>query len=204
MRLAVFGENSRTKQYLVNRALGAGYEVVTLRGASPSKLRERTHLTLIDGDAANTGSVSQVVRQSDAVVCFLGNQHGVLDKRADAFMRNIIRNMERNGVERLVVFSANAPAEAHRKSPESGWSSRIRTPWMHKGSTDLRGLLAATPIDWTIVDHPPKSVTLHDDIAEGENDPDKFRTHLAKYLLGQVTDASNVLATVRLPLHESA
>ena len=104
MKLTIFGATSSSGRLLVEKALAAGHEV-TAFVRDPSKLEvTNERLKVVAGDALNAAQVEKAISGSDAVLSTLGPK-GKPAVMAARSTRNIVDEMEKHGVKRLVVVS---------------------------------------------------------------------------------------------------
>ena len=104
MKLTIFGATSYSGRFLVEKALAAGHEV-TAFVRDPSKLEvTNERLKVVAGDALNAAQVEKAISGSDAVLSTLGPK-GKPAVMAARSTRNIVDEMEKHGVKRLVVVS---------------------------------------------------------------------------------------------------
>ena len=103
MKLAIFGSTGTIGLQIVTQALENGH-IVTVFVREPSKLNTRhANLNVIKGDVMDSASVEKAVMGQDAVLCALGA--GSKGAVRSAGTRNIIRAMEKAGVNRFICLS---------------------------------------------------------------------------------------------------
>ena len=112
MRLAVLGATGSVGGELVTQALAAGHEVTALVREHPKPGKIDNRVALVLGNATSPEAVRRTVEGSDAVVSALGHAKGVPDDLLAHAGSNMIAAMRANGVERLVVLSSPAVADA--------------------------------------------------------------------------------------------
>ena len=104
MKLTIFGATSSSGRLVLEKALAAGHEV-TAFVRDPSKLDvTNERLKVVAGDALNAAQVEKAISGSDAVLSTLGPK-GKPAVMAARSTRNIVDEMEKHGVKRLVVVS---------------------------------------------------------------------------------------------------
>lgn len=197
MRLTVIGEASRTKYYLIKRALDAGYSVNLLESAPPN-IRKRKKLNIIIGDAHNINAIYRATESTDAALYILNNPRQTLDNTLLRAINNLVSCLEENGIQRLVLFSCIREASP-AKTPKP--KSIFRNLWLiligrHSELASIADILKRSSVDWTILKHPSPINVSHDDIAETKTNPDQFRENLAKQMVSQVTDATQLRTTI--------
>ncbi len=197
MRIAVFGETTRTKQFILNRALSAGYFVNVLDEVD-SKKRNRKNLKVFGGKNLDLKNIKRVTKNTDAVLCLLLNpKHENIEIMN--FIKNLASCMEDSAIRRLVIFSCIQENTATIPSKSKNLLTLILSKYKKSSRQyDIKDILKKTNIDWTIVGHPPVAETLSDDIAEYKQDPEGFRADLAKRLVGQITDVTYLHDTLLL------
>ena len=106
MKLIVFGATGNVGLEVVKQALEKGYEV-TAFVRDPSKLAvEDEKLQIITGDVLDLAAVTSAVQGQEAVICSLGSSSlGKTSIRVDG-TATIIKAMNENKVQRLIVVSA--------------------------------------------------------------------------------------------------
>ena len=112
MKLVVFGATGKTGKEIVKQSLAQGCEV-TAFVRDPSKITlEHGDLKVMTGDIYEFTAVTQAIQGQDAVICSLGTSElGKTTVRSEG-TANIIRAMEENHVNRLVVVTAMGVAES--------------------------------------------------------------------------------------------
>ncbi|MEM1328898.1 MAG: SDR family oxidoreductase [Bacteroidota bacterium] len=150
--IALFGPTGGTGRAVIDQALAEGYEVTALI-RTPSKL-EITHdrLHLVAGDAMNYEDVQKVVAGKDVVLCCLGTR--AADKtmvRAEG-TRNIIRAMETEGVQRLIVQASLGYGDSAEMMP--WYMTYIIIPYLLKNAFKDHALqeelIEQSNLDWVI------------------------------------------------------
>ena len=112
MKLIVFGATGKTGREIVNQSLEQGYEV-TAFVRDPAKMTlEHSDLKVKKGDIFDFTSVTQAIQGQDAVICSLGTSElGKTTVRSEG-TANIVKAMEENHVNRLIVITAMGVAES--------------------------------------------------------------------------------------------
>jgi putative NADH-flavin reductase len=101
-RVLIVGANGGTGRQLVTQALERGYAVTALV-RDPSRLElDHPHLTVVQGDVLDEGSVKAAMRGQEAVLSALGHKRLYPTRILSEGTRNILRAMETHGVSRLV------------------------------------------------------------------------------------------------------
>ena len=105
MKLLIFGATGGTGRQVVKQALDRGH-AVTAFTRNPAKLDiQHPHLQVVRGDVTEPNSVERAVEGQDAVVCVLGAGQKLTGTVRSEGTRNIVRAMERSGIQRLICQS---------------------------------------------------------------------------------------------------
>ena len=118
MKVVVFGATGKIGKEVVAQALEQGHEV-TAFVRDPSKMTpgnevtsEDDRLRLVIGDVFDFSVVKQAVKGQEAVICALGsNSLGKTTVRSEG-TANIVKAMEEEHVDRLLVVSAMGTGES--------------------------------------------------------------------------------------------
>jgi putative NADH-flavin reductase len=113
MKVVIFGATGKTGIELVKQSLERGH-AVTAFVRDPTRLAiENENLTFVTGDVFDPVSVAQAVKGQDAVICTLGagSELKKTTVRTTGTI-NIIRGMQENDVERLMVVTAMGVGES--------------------------------------------------------------------------------------------
>lgn len=106
MKITIFGATGGTGRSLVEQALERGHEVSAVAREPAAFPHSRDLLTVLRGNALDAASVEGAVEGQDAVLSALGT--GFHLRRTTLYSRGtktVVRAMEKQGVERLVVVS---------------------------------------------------------------------------------------------------
>jgi putative NADH-flavin reductase len=106
IRIVIFGATGGTGQALIQQALDRGH-LVTAFVRDPARLplcHERLHLII--GDVLNPDTLPNALRNQDAVLCALGRKPFVHDPVCSVGTKNILNEMARQGVGRIIVESS--------------------------------------------------------------------------------------------------
>ena len=112
MKIAIIGGSKGTGAQLAELARTAGHDVTVLSrsGKAPAGV------TVLTGDATDPAAAGRAVAGADAVVVTVGGAKGVPNQRA-AVTRAVIRAMQENGVDRLVVQSSLGAGDSGSQMP---------------------------------------------------------------------------------------
>ena len=162
MKIIVFGATGNVGKELVKQALYNGDNVKAFgRNVFTEGLPENDKLELVQGALFDEGEVLKAIKGCDVVVSAIGGAYDGTDKTRSLGMKNIVKQMEKAGIKRIVALGGmgvldsedgkmimeeeNFPAEYYPVSQE------------HKKALEF---LQSSKLDWTFV-CPPM-------IAEGE------------------------------------
>jgi nucleoside-diphosphate-sugar epimerase len=112
VKLAVLGATGSAGRELVTQALAVGHEVTALVREQPKPGEMDNRVALVLGDAASADAVEHAVAGSDAVVGALGHAKGAPDDILARATASVIAAMRADAVDRLVVLSSPAVADA--------------------------------------------------------------------------------------------
>jgi putative NADH-flavin reductase len=117
MKLAIFGATGGTGQQVVEQALAAGHTVTVLVRDAAKLTKRDARLTVITGNVLNQADVDACVKQTDAVICTLGNTSNNPDMLVTNGTRNIITAMQQQGIQRLIVVSSLGVGDSKQQVP---------------------------------------------------------------------------------------
>jgi len=156
--VVLLGATGMVGGYLLEEALARGHSVRALV-RDPAKLGYRgDRVTVIQGDARDPAVIRQLVRGGDVVISALGPVKA--DGDAARFIstdatRNVLRAMAEAGVSRYLVVSGAAVDMPGDERDFLGWWIRILARiGLRDTLRDKQAeyeLLAASPVDWTLV-----------------------------------------------------
>jgi putative NADH-flavin reductase len=151
MKVVIFGATGSVGRLMVAQALEEGH-TVTAFARDPAKLCiTHPNLRVIQGDAMDPAAVEQAVRGQDAVVCALGA--GAKGTIRSEGTRNIVRAMERAGVQRLVCQSSLGVGDS-RENLNFFWKYVMFGMLLREAYADHVGQesqVMRSALDWTIV-----------------------------------------------------
>jgi putative NADH-flavin reductase len=193
MRLVIFGSTGKTGMPLVKQALEAGHEVSAFARTPASIDLEHERLTVMQGDARDSGDVLDAVRDRDAVLSALGSGDGTLT----LFGRHVVAAMLEHGVRRIVslVGAGVAMPEDPRSLGRSIMMGlmKIVARGILQDAERHAEIIQQSDLDWTLV-RPPR---LADDPRRGDyrhaptmklGPGDRIgRADLADFMLGLAT-----------------
>ncbi len=105
MKLIVFGATGMMGNELVRQALYDGHEVTAFgRNVFTEDLPVDDKLVLVQGALFDEGQVFQAIKGCDAVLSSLGGAVNGTDKTRSLGMKNIVQQMQKAGVKRIVAI----------------------------------------------------------------------------------------------------
>ena len=103
MIITVFGATGKVGKQIVKACLNDGHSVRAYgRNVFTSNFREEPPLALFPGTLFDEEAVFNVLKGSDAVLSAIGGAMDGTDKSRSLGMKNIVHQMERAGVERII------------------------------------------------------------------------------------------------------
>lgn len=105
MKIVVFGATGSVGKEVVKQALYNGNTVKAFgRNVFTEGLPENDKLELVQGALFDEGEVYNAIKGCDAVISVLGGATGGADKTRSLGMKNIVKQMEKAGVKRIVAL----------------------------------------------------------------------------------------------------
>jgi putative NADH-flavin reductase len=198
MKLAVLGATGSVGRELVTQALAAGHEVTALVREHPKPGEIDDRVALVLGDATSAEAVKRTVDRSDAVVSALGHAKGAPDDLLAHAGSNIIAAMRADGVERLVVLSSPAVADAADR-PSLFYRAalvlmRVVIRSIVRDHREQARLIEESGLAWTIVRGPivftdgPRTGRYHAGPIGRDSGLRISRADLAEFMLATSTD----------------
>jgi len=197
MNMLVFGASGRTGRELVKQGLAQGHTVTAFVRHPASFVIAHPQLKVVQGDAADRGSVERAVSGQDVVICALGAAN--LLKRDQAVVvgvHNIIMAMEEAGIRRLIYLSADT---VRATRDELNAMRKVFVPLLfHNSAADHElneSMIKQSRLDWIIV-RPPMLTNGARTSAYRSGErlraraiiPQFSRADLAEFMLNQLTD----------------
>ncbi len=195
-RIVIFGATGRTGQELVTQALKDNYKV-TAFVRSPEKLNvSDENLEVIQGDVLNLEDVCRAVENQDVVLCSIGMPASDKSMLRTKGTVNIIKAMEKQGVNRLICQSTLGVGESKVFLP---WYMNLiivplilKSTWKDHEIQETK--IESSKLDWTIVR--PASLTNGEKNGRYRQDftySDKIKgkisiTDTAHFMLGQIAE----------------
>ena len=119
MKLLVLGATGPTGLQIVAQALAQGHEVTAfVRDPAKLPMRHERLKTVVGALPHDADALAAALRGHDAVISSLG-LHNALKAHhfSENNMRVLVPSMEKQGVRRLIIVSANGVGDTHRHSP---------------------------------------------------------------------------------------
>ena len=157
MNLLIFGASGMTGRELVRQSLAQGH-IVTAFVRNPARLDvQNANLRIIQGDVSDYSLVERAVKDQDTVISALGvSQKLKSDPAVVDGVRNIIRAMEMNRVNRLIYMSFIGVRESRNNAGVLIRHLVSRFVRNEIADHELKEqLIRSSRLDWTIV-RPPK------------------------------------------------
>ncbi len=158
MKLIVFGSTGGIGRNIVEQALNAGHHVTAI-ARNPSALAiQHTNLEIVKGDVFQPATFDKVIQGKNAVLSAIGINSTKPTTVYSEGVLNIVKAMQKNGVQRIICVSASAV----ETSPELSFPVRMMTKLlqrilknMYSDLLQMEQVVKETNLDWTVV-RPPK------------------------------------------------
>jgi len=152
-KIIIFGATGPTGQELVKQTIRANYNV-TAFVRSPEKLNvSDTNLIITQGDVLNQKDVDRAVEKQDVVLCSIGMPPTDKSMLRTKGTVNIIKAMEKQGVNRLICQSTLGFGDSKIALP---WFMRfvlvpllLKNAWKDHEMQESK--IENSKLDWTIV-----------------------------------------------------
>ena len=194
MHIAVFGATGGTGREIVRQAIEAGHEITILVRDSAKVKRREDRLYLVLGDVLDIKKVEETLAAADAVVCSLGQTANNPDDVVSRGTQNIIRAMQKQAVDRLVVISSMGVG---RSINQVSLSYRMLTKTVLRKAIEDKerqeALVAESDLDWVIVRPSGLSNGPQTGTYQTGTDPTIEASHISRadvaaFVLQQLTD----------------
>lgn len=195
MNLIIFGATGTVGKQLVQQALFKGHHVKAFgRNVFTTDYLEKEKLVLVQGALFDEKEVFNAIKGCDAVLSAIGGAMDGSDKTRTLGMKNIIKQMEKAGVKRIVAvggsgilnFDENTLLVDHADYPKQ----YIPVGKEHQKAYEL---LQESTLDWTIVGSPEivdnGPTGAYTSKANYEPDPNNYRINagdLAMFMLNEL------------------
>jgi putative NADH-flavin reductase len=198
MKLAILGATGSVGREVVAQAFAAGHELTALVRAQPRPGDIDERVALVVGDVTSAEAVKRTVDGTDAVLSALGHAKGSPDDLLAHATSNVIPAMRMGGVDRLVVLSSPAVADAADRPGLFYWAARallrVTMPAVVRDHREQARLIEASGLAWTIVRGPllftdgPRTGRCHAGPIGHESSLRICRADLAAFMLETATD----------------
>jgi uncharacterized protein len=153
MIVTIFGATGMVGKQLVQQALFKGFTVKAFgRNVFTELNMDEKNLELIKGALFDEGDVKNAIKGSDAVLSCLGGNFTGDDKTRSLGMKNIVAQMEKVGVNRIVAVGGigvlQASEEKQIMNTEEFPKEYLAVSIEHKKAFDY---LQNSSLDWTFV-----------------------------------------------------
>ncbi len=153
MTITIFGATGMVGIQLVKQALHMGHTVKAFgRNVFTAGFTEQDNLHLLQGALFDKNQVRHAVRGSDAVLSALGGAFDGNDKSRSLGMKNIVEQMEKEGVKRIVAIGGmgvlNAPDGTLLMDAENYPAEYLPVGMEHFKAYEF---LKSSSLNWTFV-----------------------------------------------------
>jgi putative NADH-flavin reductase len=198
VKLAVLGATGSVGRELVTQALACGHDVTALVREQPKPGVLDQRVAFVAGDATSADAVKRLIDGSDAVLGALGHTKGSPEDILALASRNVVAAMHADDVDRLVVLSSPAVADAADR-PGLVYRAalvlmRIVIPCVVRDHREQARLIEASGLAWTLVRGPvvftdgPRTGRYHAGPIGHESGLRISRADLAAFMLETATD----------------
>jgi uncharacterized protein len=172
MRLIIFGATGTVGKQLVKQALYKGYSVKAYgRNVFTEGLPEDKNLELVQGALFDGGQVLHAIQGCDGVLCALDGATDGTDKTRSLGMKNIVAQMEKARVARIVAVGGMAVLNADENTllvdTEDYPAEDVAVGREHEKAYQF---LKESNLDWTLVC--PQEIKAGDPTGEFVTNPD--------------------------------
>jgi putative NADH-flavin reductase len=158
MKLIVFGSTGGIGRNIVEQALRAGHHVTAI-ARNPSALTiEHANLEIVKGDVFQPATFDKVMKEQSAVLSAIGISSTKQTTVYSEGVSNIVKAMQKNGVQRIICVSASAVVTSPRLSFPIRMMTKLLQKILKNMYSDLlkmEQVVKQTNLEWTVV-RPPK------------------------------------------------
>ncbi len=153
MKIIVFGATGMVGKEIVKQALYNGNTVKAFgRNVFTEGLPDNDKLELVQGALFDEGEVYKAIKGCDAVVSAIGGAYDGTDKTRSLGMKNIVKQMEKAGVKRIVALGGMGVLDTDNgklmMEEEDFPAKDFAVSQEHKKAFDF---LQTSKLDWTFV-----------------------------------------------------
>ena len=201
MKLLVLGATGPTGLQIVRLALAQGHEVTAFVRDPAKALPADPRLQRVTGSLpADAAALAAALQGRDAVICALGVRNAFKSGGLiESAMRVLVPAMERAGVRRLLLMSANGVGETRRRSPlVPRIMYRLLLGDIFADKEAGEAIVRASSLEWTIAyptlltDGPLTGRYRAGETLELRGMPKIARADVADFLLRQLADRAFV------------
>ena len=156
MKIIIFGATGMVGKQLVQQALFKNYHVKAFgRNVYTTDYLQTENLELVQGALFDENEVFNAIKGCDAVLSAIGGSPDGSDKTRTLGMKNIIKQMEKAGVKRIVALGGLGVLNAVDSGlliDKEDYPAKYKTVGLeHKKAYEM---LHETGLDWTFVGSP--------------------------------------------------
>ncbi len=156
MNLIIFGATGTVGKQLVQQALFNGHHVKAFgRNVFTTDYLQTENLQLVQGALFDEGEVYNAIKGCDAVLSAIGGSVDGTDKTRTLGMKNIIKQMQKAGVKRIIAIGGSGILNADENTllvdQEDYPKKYVAVGKEHQKAYEL---LKESGLDWTIVGSP--------------------------------------------------
>lgn len=156
MQLTIFGATGMVGKHFVNLALSQGNTVIAFGRNVTSLLDEdeaNDNLTAFKGYVFDEHEVLEAIKGSDAVLSVLGGAFDGSDQTRSLGIKNIIKQMEKAGVKRIVALGGMGVLNAEEEDGLMMDQPTYPKAYLPVGREHLKAyhFLKDSKLDWTFV-----------------------------------------------------
>jgi len=156
MKIIIFGATGMVGKQLVQQALFKNYHVKAFgRNVFTTDYLQTENLELVQGALFDESEVFNAIKGCDAVVSAIGGSPDGSDKTRTLGMKNIIKQMQKAGVKRIVALGGLGVLNADDSGlliDKEDYPAKYKAVGLeHKKAYEM---LEATDLDWTFVGSP--------------------------------------------------
>ena len=195
MNLIVFGATGTVGKQLVQQALFGGHHIKAFgRNVYTTDYLQTENLQLVQGALFDESEVFNAIKGCDAVLSAIGGTRDGSDKTRTLGMKNIIKQMQKTGVKRIIAIGGSGILNADENTlliDQEGYPEKyIPIGKEHQKAYEL---LKDSGLDWTmigspeIIDNGPTGNYIT--AADYEPVPNKYRINagdLAMFMLNEL------------------
>jgi putative NADH-flavin reductase len=158
MKLIIFGSTGGIGRNIVEQALNAGHHVTAI-ARNPSTLTiEHANLEIVKGDVFKPETFDRAMKEQDVVLSAVGINSTKPTTVYSKGVSNIVKAMQKNGVQRIICVSASAVVT----SPQLSFPIRMMTKLlqrilrnMYADLLQMEKVVKQANLNWTVV-RPPR------------------------------------------------